>query len=81
MIKWISVNTCQITRIGYNQEINTMYIDFIGSSTDTPYQNVTEEMFKTFSQTERVDDFYEANIKGVYEPTKINIQSTIDCEI
>lgn len=80
MIEWISVNTCKITRIGFNQEVKTMYIDFTGSSYDTPYQNVTEEVFKTFSQAHRVDDFYEKKIKGIYEPTKINIENTIACK-
>ncbi len=81
MIEWISVNTCKITRIGYSKEVNAMYIDFIGSTIDTPYQNVSEEVFKTFSQAKKIDDFYETEIKNIYQPTQINTESTIDCEI
>ena len=80
MIEWISVNTCTITRIGYNQEVKTMYIDFAGSSFDTPYQKVPEMVFKKFSKARKTDDFYVNKIKDKYQPTEIDTESSIGCK-
>jgi len=53
-------------------------IDFVGSTTDTPYQNVSEDIFKTFSTALRVDEYYEKNIENVYTPSQLNTESAID---
>lgn len=77
MTDWIYVNTQKITKIGYNQEIKTLYIDFAGSSFDTPYKNISLETFEEFSRADRVDDYYEESIKNKFQPTLLNTDCTI----
>ena len=77
MTEWIHVNTNNITRIGYNKDLRTLIIDFVGSACDTPYKNVTEKTFVEFTQAERIDEYYNIFIKDIYKPSEIHTESTI----
>ena len=81
MVDWIYVNTSKISRIAYNSTIKTMYIDFPDSIVDVPYKGVTEDVFKKFSEAKNVDEFYENNIKDVFERVVINTENQIDCKL
>lgn len=81
MIKWIEVNTPKIKRIAYNSEINIMYIDFSGSTTDTPYQGVAEYAFRKFSKAKKIDDYYEKHIKDNFQSVQISTENKINCSM
>lgn len=79
MIKWVYINSAKITRIGYNAELETMYIDFNGSSLDTPYKRVSEKLFNDFSTAKNIDGFFDTQIKGFCEEVKLDIRNQIYC--
>ena len=81
MVDWIYVNTSKISRIAYNSEINTMYIDFPDSVVDVPYKGVSEEVFKKFSEAKNIDEYYEKHIKDVFDRIVINTENQIDCKL
>lgn len=81
MVEWIYVNTPKISRIAYNAEVSTMYIDFPGSTLDIPYKGVTEAVFREFSQAENVDAYYDLHIKDVYPQIERDIENKIDCKL
>lgn len=80
MIEWVNVNSKIITRIGYNKMIGTLYIDFSGSTSDTPYKDVSEEIFTEFTKSENVDNYYITFIKDTFEPSHLNSESIIRYE-
>ena len=55
MIQWAFVNTHTINRIGYNKEVQTLFIDFIGSETDTAYIKVPVSLFENFIEAKSPD--------------------------
>lgn len=78
MIEWFYVNTPKINKMAYNAEIKTMYIDFYGSTVDTPFKNVPKNTFLEFSQAYSVDEYYEKHIKTCYEKVKIGTENSIN---
>ncbi len=81
MIKWAYVNTPKITRIGYNAEIKVMYVEFCGSTVDTPFKNITEDTFREFSRAKMVDDYYEDYIKLNFEQVDTETKNKILCDL
>ena len=78
MTKWIYVNTSKITRIGYNREMKTMYIDFVGSLVDTPYKNVPESLYSEFVESGSINTFYQDHIEDVYESVNVESENKFD---
>ena len=78
MTRWVNVNTFKITRIGYNREVETLFIDFVGSHVDTPYKKVPESLFNRFIESDTADTFYDQNIKDVYESVQIDSENNFD---
>ena len=66
MVEWVAVKTSRINRIGYNREVKTMFIDFQGSEIDTPYINVPENVFKTFSKSDTINKYFKEHIDGKF---------------
>jgi len=81
MTEWIYVNTPKITRIAYNPEIKIMYIDFSGSTEDTPYQGVTEKIFRKFSKAKKIDEYFETHIKDNFKSVQISTENKINCSL
>ena len=67
MVEWVVVDTSRINRIGYNREVKTMFIDFQGSQIDTPYVNVPESVFKTFSNSDTINKYFKEHIDGKFK--------------
>ncbi len=70
MVEWAFVNTHKINRIGYNKEVQSLYIDFVGSLTDTAYIKVPESLFESFKAVKSPDKFYDQFIDGYFEVLK-----------
>ena len=66
MVEWIDVKTSRINRIGYNKEVKTMFIDFQGSEIDTPYVNVPENVFKSFTNSDTINKYFKKHIEGKF---------------
>jgi len=81
MIEWIRVRSKKISKIAYNSEVKTMYIDFKGSNVDTPFMKVDENVFKMFCNAEDVDEFYRTKIKNSYQEAILNTENTINCRL
>ncbi len=81
MLDWVYVHTSKIKKMAYNAEIETMYIDFIGSTVDTPYKNVSEKTFNEFSQANDVDEHYEMHIKSSCQKVEISTENIISCDL
>ena len=67
MVEWVIVKTSKINRIGYNSQVKTMFIDFQGSEIDTPYVDVPENVFKTFSMSDTINKHFKEHIDGKYK--------------
>lgn len=70
MVEWAFVNTKKINRIGYNKEVQSLYIDFVGSLTDTAFIKVPESVFENFKVVKSPDKFYDQFIDGYFEVLK-----------
>lgn len=81
MINWINVNSKSIIRIAYNFDINIMYINFRGSITDTPYQGVTEDKFRAFSNADDIDEYYKKHIQDVYVEVAMDTENVVGCRL
>ena len=81
MVEWVYLNTPKINKVGYNAKIKTMYIDFSGSTVDTPYKNVIENTFQEFSQAKNADAHYENYIKTCCERVDINTENSVSYDI
>ena len=81
MIDWINVNSKKIIRIAYNFEIKMMYINFRGSTIDTPYQGVSEETFAEFSKANDIDDYFNRHIRDVHIKVKIDTENVVGCRL
>ena len=73
MVKWAVVNADTINRIGYNKEVQSLYIDFIGSETDTAFIKVPEPMFKYFVEAKSPDKFFRQFVDGYFDDVKFGI--------
>ena len=67
MIEWSILNSININRVGYNKERETLYIDFVGSDTDTVLLQVPEALYKTFIEAKSADKFYEQFVDGYFD--------------
>lgn len=81
MINWVNVNSKKIIRIAYNFEINVMYINFKGSTTDTPYQGVTEDKFNAFRNADNIDEYYKKHIKDDFMEVTLDTENTVGCRL
>lgn len=70
MVEWVFVNTRKINRIGYNKEVKSLYIDFVGSVTDTAFIQVPESLFESFKEAKSPDKFYDQFVDGYFEVLK-----------
>lgn len=67
MVEWVLVNSSKINRIGYNKIVRTMFIDFQGSEIDTPYVDVPEDVFKSFSKSDSINEYFNEHIDGKFK--------------
>lgn len=81
MVNWITVNSHKISKIAYNAEIETMYIDFKGSKVDTPYTGVTKGMFKLFCNATDIDEFYDTHIKDSFKKIERDTKFSLNCRL
>lgn len=81
MIDWINVNSSKIRRIAFNAELKMMYIDFVESTVDIPYQGISEATFKEFSNAKNIDNYYELFIKDKYPCIEFNTENKINCSL
>ena len=73
MIEWALIDTKKINRIGYDSEVQSLYIDFKGSETDTAYIKVPESLFRSLIHARRPDDFFETFVSENYEVANIPV--------
>ncbi len=81
MIKWINVNSKIMSRIAYNSEVKTMYIDFKDSTVDTPYAGVNKALFKSFCEADNIDEYFETFIKNKCKKVEIDIENTVNIRL
>ncbi len=67
MIKWVSVTSTAIRKIGYDSTIKRMYIDFEDSDPYYTYCRVEENIFQQFISASSVGRFYHQYIKDKYD--------------
>lgn len=67
MVEWAYVNTTKINRIGYNKEVQSLYVDFVGSVTDTAFLKVPVSLFESFVNSKSPDRFYDQFVDGYFE--------------
>ncbi len=67
MVEWVTVKTSRINRIGYCREVKTMFVDFLGSEIDTPFINVPENIFKSFSKSNTINKYFKEHIDGKFK--------------
>ncbi len=44
-----------------------MFIDFQGSEIDTPYVDVPEDVFKSFSKSDSINEYFNEHIDGKFK--------------
>jgi len=81
MIDWVNVNTSKIKRIAFNSELKIMYVDFVESTLDVPFQGITEEVFYAFSTADNIDNYYELFIEGKYPRIETMTENKIHCPL
>lgn len=67
MIVWSNINSININRVGYNKEKESLYIDFVGSETDTVLLQVPEALYSTFIEAKSADKFYDQFVKDYFD--------------
>lgn len=67
MIEWTIINSININRIGYNKAKMSLYIDFVGSDTDTVLLQVPEALYTTFAEAKSADYFYDQFVEGYFD--------------
>lgn len=80
MVKWVSIKTKKINRIGYNKGVRSLYIDFIGSSTDTTFIKVPEALFEYFIAAKSPDYFFTQFIDGYFDVASIDLNNSISAK-
>ena len=65
-----SVESSNISYIGYNYDTQELYITFVKGD-NYKYDNVPEQVFKEFLEASSVGKYYIANIRGQYISNKI----------
>jgi len=81
MIEWINVDSEIMSRIAYNSEVHTMYIDFKGSIVDTPYAGVKQSLFESFCEAENIDEYYENHIREECEKVELDTENVINVRL
>ena len=67
MFEWSIVNSNKINRVGYNKYKESMYVDFVGSDTDTVFLKVPEALYTTFIEAKSSDQFYDQFVEGYFD--------------
>lgn len=78
MIRWTSVNTREINRIGYNKEVNSLFVDFIGSDVDTVYVDVPESLYTLFVEAKDIDKFFKQFVNGYFKEANLIFESRVN---
>lgn len=71
-ISWVAITgSSNISRIGYNKKLNTLYVDFKGGGI-YQYLAVPVSIWNKFILAQSKGRFFATNIRGKYETTKLN---------
>lgn len=77
MVEWAVVNTDTIKRIGYNKEVQSLYVDFIGSEIDTAFVKVPEPLFTFFVEAKSPDKFFNQFVDGYFDVAKMRFKNEV----
>ncbi len=78
LIKWARLEKGTIKRIGYNEEVNSLYIDFIGSDVDAVYVDVPESLYILFVESKNPDKFFQQFVNGYFAEAKLILESQVN---
>ena len=78
VIKWAQLDKGIINRVGYNKEVNSLYIDFIGSDVDTAYVDVPESLYTLFVEAKNPDKFFQQFVNGYFAEAKLILESQVN---
>ena len=81
MVKWVSIKTKKINRIGYNKDVRSLFIDFKGSSTDTTFIKVPEALFEYFIEAKSPDYFFTQFIDGYFDVANFDLNNSINAKL
>lgn len=77
MIKWTQIRKGTINRVGYNKEVKSLYIDFIGSDTDTAFLNVPEALFTYFVEASFPERFFKLFVEDYFEVAQLKFENNV----
>jgi len=64
--------------VGYNKEVKSLYVDFIGSDVDTAFLNVPEALYVFFVEAKIPDYFFRSFVEGYFEEAKLKLENNVD---
>lgn len=67
---WIKVQSTNIDRIKYHEEVQELYVEFRSGKALYRYSGVPKEVFLDLKEAESVGSYLSLNIKGKYPTTK-----------
>jgi len=67
MVKWVSVNSTAIRKVGYDSSTRKLHIDFEDSDPYYTYCSVPQHVFEQFVSASSVGRFYHQHIKDQYD--------------
>jgi len=77
-IQWTRLRKGTINRVGYNNEVNSLYIDFTGSDVDTVYVDVPESLYTLFVEAKDPDKFFKQFVNGYFKEAKLIIENRVN---
>jgi lysyl-tRNA synthetase class 2 len=71
-IEMKNVHSSQITSIGYDQDLEVLYVEFRNSNVYR-YMDVPKEIYEQFMNNDSVGSYFHTHIKDEYEYEKLNM--------
>lgn len=78
MIQWARLSKGTINRIGYNIDVKSLYIDFMGSDVDTVYLDVPESLYPLFIEAKDPDKFFQQFVNGYFKEAKLSLENQVN---
>lgn len=78
MVDWALLKTNLINRVGYNKQVQTLYIDFNGSDIDTAFVNVPEPLYEFFINAKSPDRFFKQFVDGYFDVAQLQLDNYIN---
>jgi len=70
-LELVSVESSQISAVGYSEEHKTLAVEFIRNNSLYYYSDVEKKVFEEMIEAESVGKFFAANVRDKYEYEKI----------